>query len=155
MVIAPSPSSGHRILFGRLRGTPMTMPVEEAVDDALADVARCAAAGLRERPVLAAMGRDRFSADDARAVARWDVHSAFAGARDFFAVTNGFGPRPLPAAISSIDRPEATDASSSKILFFFPSRANSSRCLIRSQLVRFSPSRFRIRVRIQPPCSFS
>ena len=29
--------------------------------------------------------------------------------------------------------------SSSKTRFFFPSRANSLRCLIKSQLVRFSP----------------
>ena len=40
----------------------------------------------------------------------------------FFAVTNGFGPRPLPAVISSIDRPEATDVSSSRmrVLLSFP-----------------------------------
>ncbi len=72
-----------------------------------------------------------------------------------FPVMNAFGPRPLPAAMSSIERPEATEASSSKIVFFLPSRANASRCLISSQLVRFSPSRLRIRVRIQPPWSFS
>jgi len=35
--------------------------------------------------------------------------------------------------VFSIDRLEATDASSSNILFFFPSRENLSRCLIRSQ----------------------
>src|ERR1700709_2968851 len=106
-------------------------------------------------PVRAVTGRDLFFGNDARAEARCDFHSAFAGARDLFAVTNGFGPRPLPVAISSIDRPEATDVSSFKILFFFPSRENSSRCLIRSQLVRFTPSPDRIRVKIQPPCSFS
>ena len=96
-----------------------------------------------------------FFASDARVVARCDFHSACAGARERFAMTNGFGPRPLPAAIFSIDRLEATDASSSDILFFFPSRENLSRCLIRKQLVRFSPSRWRIRVRIHPPPSFS
>src|SRR3954453_17891737 len=106
---------------------------------------------LGDRPVRAVTGRERFFADDARAEARWDCHSAFAGARDAFFVTKDFGPRPLPAAISSIDRLEATDVSSSKIRFFFPSRANSSRCLMRSQLVRFSPSRLRILARIQPP----
>src|ERR1700710_2582006 len=106
---------------------------------------------LGERSVRAATGWDRFFADVARAAARCDFHSALAGARDRLAVMNGFGPRPLPAAISSIDRLEATDASSSRILFFLPSLANASRCLIRSQLVRFSPSRLRIRVRIHPP----
>jgi hypothetical protein len=95
--------------------------------------------------VRVATGRDRIFADDARAVARWDFHSAFAGARYLLAVTKGFGPRPLPAVISSIDRLEATGVSSSKIRSFCPSRANSSRCLIRSQLVRYSPSRLRIR----------
>src|SRR6478672_4855309 len=108
-----------------------------------------------DRLVRAATGRDRFLAGDNRAAARCDFHSAFAGARDFLAVTKGFGPRPLPAAISSIDRLDATDVSSSRMRFFFPSQANSSRCLIRSQLVRLSPSRWRIRVRIQPPWSFS
>src|ERR1700709_1836645 len=106
---------------------------------------------LDECGARAAAGGDRPFGDDTRAAARCDFHSAFAGARDRFFVMNGFGPRPLPAAISSIERLEATDASSSKILFFSPSRANASRCLIRSQLVRFSPSRLRIRVRIQPP----
>src|SRR3954447_5485594 len=106
---------------------------------------------LGERSVRAATGRDRFFADDTRAAARCDFHSALAGARTRFAVMNGFAPRPFPAAISSIDRLEATDVSSSRILFFLPSRANASRCLIRSQLVRFSPSRLRIRVRIHPP----
>jgi hypothetical protein len=90
-----------------------------------------------------------------RAGARWDFHSAFAGARDFFAVTKGFGPRPLPAAISSIDRLEATEVFSSKMRFFFPSRANSSRCLIRSQLplaysagYLFRDRRWRLQIRI-------
>jgi hypothetical protein len=64
----------------------------------------------------------------------------FAGARDFLVVTKGFGPRPFPTAISSIERLEA-DESSSRMRFFSPSRANSSRCLIRSQFVRFSFSR--------------
>src|ERR1700753_2306173 len=71
--------------------------------------------------------------------------------RDVLAVTKGLGLRPLLTVISSIDRPEATDLSSSRTRFFFPSRANASRCLMSSQLVRFSPSRCRIRVRIQPP----
>src|ERR1700712_2398824 len=106
---------------------------------------------LDDRLDRAATGREFFFAEEVRAVAWWDFHSAFADARALLVMTNGFGPRPLPAAISSIDRPEATEASSSKIRFFRPSRANSSRCLIRSQLVRFSPSRGRIRVNIQPP----
>src|SRR6202012_2944625 len=75
--------------------------------------------------------------------------------RDVLAVMNGLGLRPLLNAISSIDRPEATDLSSSRIRFLLPSRANASRCLMSSQLVRFSPSRCRIRVRIQPPLRFS
>jgi hypothetical protein len=103
----------------------------------------------------AASGRDRFFAADEFDGERWEIHSAFADVRDLFPVMNDFGPRPLPAAMSSIERPEATEASLSRTVFFFPSRANASRCLINSQLVRFSPSRFRIRVRIQPPWSFS
>src|ERR1700761_4498166 len=71
--------------------------------------------------------------------------------RNVLAVTKGLGLRPLLTVISSIDRPEATDLSSSRTRFFFPSRANASRCLMSSQFVRFSPSRWRIRVRIQPP----
>src|SRR5690242_9296775 len=102
-----------------------------------------------------ASGRDRFFAADAFEAARCEVHSAFADARDLFPVMNALGPRPLPAAMSSIERPEAMEESSSRTVFFFPSRANASRCLINSQLVRFSSSRFRIRVRIQPPWSFS
>ncbi len=57
----------------------------------------------------------------------------------FLASMNGFGARPLPSAICAIDRPEATDRSSSRIDSPSPSLANSSRCLIRSQLVRLPP----------------
>jgi hypothetical protein len=106
---------------------------------------------VEDRFERAASGRGRFFVDDAFDAARWDVHSAFADALDLLPVMKAFGPRPLPAAMSSIERPDAMEASSSRILFFFPSRANASRCLINSQLVRFSPSRLRIRVRIQPP----
>src|SRR4051812_20451980 len=105
----------------------------------------------RGRLLLAATGRDRFLTGVARAAARWDFHSALAAARDFLAVMKGFGPRPFPSAICSIARPEATEVSCSSILFPFPSRAKASRCLISSQLVRFTPSRLRIRVMIQPP----
>ena len=52
---------------------------------------------------------------------------------------NGFGALPLPCAISAIDRPEATERSSSRMSLASPSLANSSRCLIRSQLVRLPP----------------
>src|SRR5450631_540309 len=45
LVTGPCPSSGHGILSGRLRGTPMTTPALEAVDDALADLVRCLGAG--------------------------------------------------------------------------------------------------------------
>src|SRR4030095_9092978 len=103
----------------------------------------------------AANGRDRFFVVEAFDAARWDVHSAFADARDLLPVMKAFGPRPLPAAMSSIERPDATEASSSRIVFFFPSRAHASGGLIISQLLRFSPSRLRILVRIQPPRSFS
>src|SRR5215475_6818292 len=48
---------------------------------------------------------------------------------------NGFGRRPLPAAISSRVRPEATEWSSSVTASPF-SRAYASRCLMRSQLFR-------------------
>ena len=37
------------------------------------------------------------------------------------------------------DRPEATDRSASRMLLALPSLANSSRCLISSQLVRLPP----------------
>ena len=40
---------------------------------------------------------------------------------------------------ASIDRPEATERSSSRMSLASPSLANSSRCLIRSQLVRLPP----------------
>src|SRR5689334_14932515 len=102
-------------------------------------------------------GRDRdfFFVGDVFDDARWEVHSAFADARDFLPVMNAFGPRPLPAAMSPIERPDATDVSFSRILFFLPSRAAASRCLINNQLLRLSPSRLRILVRIQPPLSFS
>src|SRR5262245_33950302 len=96
----------------------------------------------------AASGRDRFFAAAVFDAARCEVHSAFADARDLPPVMNAVGPRPLPAAISSIERPEATEASSSRIVFFLPSRAKASRCFINSQLVRFSPFRVRIRARI-------
>src|ERR1700709_2079111 len=44
LVTGPCPSSGHKILSGRLRGTPMTTPALEVVD-ALADLVRCLGAG--------------------------------------------------------------------------------------------------------------
>jgi hypothetical protein len=46
------------------------------------------------------------------------------------------GAWPLPAAITAMVRPEATDRSSSSSASSSPGRANSSRCLIRSQLLR-------------------
>ena len=52
---------------------------------------------------------------------------------------NGFGALPLPCAICAIVRPEATERSSSRISLASPSLANSSRCLISSQLVRLPP----------------
>src|SRR5262245_66157904 len=45
---------------------------------------------------------------------------------------NGFGREPLPAVISSMPRPEATERSSS-VTGLPLSRAYASRCLIRSQ----------------------
>src|ERR1043165_7926536 len=56
------------------------------------------------------------------------------------AAMNGLGPRPLPAAICSMERAEATDLS---CLATSSSLANSSRCLISSQLLRLPPSRSR------------
>src|SRR5260370_36774530 len=53
-------------------------------------------------------------------------------------------------------RPDATDRSASRILLALPSLANSSRCLIRSQLVLFPPVRLlRMRTSTQLPCSLS
>ena len=52
---------------------------------------------------------------------------------------NGFGPRPLPAAIAAMVRPEATERSSASSASPSPSCAYSSRCLISSQLVRLPP----------------
>src|SRR6187455_2746135 len=77
-------------------------------------------------------GSDPFLGGDAWAEARCGFHSAFAGALDLLAATKGFGPLTMPSVICSIDRLEATDVSCCKIIFFAPSRANSSRCLIRS-----------------------
>jgi hypothetical protein len=77
---------------------------------------------LEQPSSIDARVRAVFFASDARVVARCDFHSACAGARERFAMTNGFGPRPLPAAIFSIDRLEATDASSVRypVLLSFP-----------------------------------
>src|SRR6185295_20131943 len=55
------------------------------------------------------------------------------------AAMNGLAPWPLPAAICSRERPEATDLSS--LVTSSLSRANSSRCLINNQLLRFPCSR--------------
>jgi hypothetical protein len=71
----------------------------------------------------------------------------------FAANINGFGLRPLPAAIVAIERPEAIERSSLRITSPLPSWANSSRCLMSNQLGCFSLflSRF-MRTKTQPPC---
>ena len=68
------------------------------------------------------------------------IHVASARASLRESSMKGFGARPLPAAMSLIGRPEATEASSSIIFCVAAaSRANSSRCLISSQFVRLPP----------------
>jgi hypothetical protein len=69
-----------------------------------------------ERPARDLSGADLFLGVDARAEARCGFHSAIAGALDLLVATKGVGPLPLPAVIWSIDRLEATDMSSCKIL---------------------------------------
>src|ERR1700679_1841401 len=56
-------------------------------------------------------------------------------------VMNGVGPLPSPAAIWAMERPDATELSSLVTAPASPSTANSSWCLISSQLSRFSPTR--------------
>src|SRR5437016_6082587 len=56
-------------------------------------------------------------------------------------IMNGFGARPLPAAISLSVRPEATERSSLSTPSLSPCFEYSSRCLINSQLVRLPPKR--------------
>src|SRR5664279_3528924 len=89
------------------------------------------ATGRTEAAVLpaarASAASPRFEFQTASGLARPDF------ARPDFAVMNGFGALPLPSAIWSIDRPEATEASSSRTLLALPSLANSSRCLISNQ----------------------
>jgi hypothetical protein len=63
---------------------------------------------------------ERFLAEALLAAARRGARSTVAFARDVLAVTKALGLRPLLAVISSIDRPEATDLSSSRIRLFFP-----------------------------------
>src|SRR3954470_8932575 len=106
-------------------------------------------------PRFAGLPDDRLTAVRAAAAALFELHTALAGRLARAALINGLGPLPLPSAISSMERPEATDRSFLRMVFFLPSRDASSRCLIRSQLVRFSPSRERMRVRIQPPDNLS
>jgi hypothetical protein len=63
---------------------------------------------VEDRCDRAASGRDFFFATEVFDAGLCEVHSAFAGDRDLFPVMNAFGPRPLPAAMSSMERPEAT-----------------------------------------------
>ena len=64
--------------------------------------------------------------------------------------------RPLPAAICSMVRPEATERSFVRMASPSPGLAHSSRCLISSQLLRLPPSRSCfMRTSTQPPCSLS
>src|ERR1700712_728797 len=112
--MAPSPSSGHSTLSGRLRATPITTWLE-AANEALARAAvlfgarfatsvMSAGAALsgstsagemrffleaflvEDRFERAATVRARFLVDDASDAARWDVHSAFADALDLLPV---------------------------------------------------------------------
>src|SRR5262245_59287460 len=46
----------------------------------------------------------------------------------------GLGLRPLPAAMSAIVRPEATERSSARVPFPLPARSKASRCFMSSQL---------------------
>src|SRR3954469_11759195 len=80
-----------------------------------------------------------FALRGSAASPRFEFHTASARPPPFLADMNGFGALPLPAAICSIARPEATERSSSRMLLALPSRAYSSRCLIKSQLVRLPP----------------
>ena len=85
---------------------------------------------------------------------RFECHTA-SDAAALPASMNGLGRRPLPAAISSMLRPEATDWSWS-VTGAPLSRSWPSRCLIRSQLLRLLRSRsWRMRTSTQLPCSFS
>src|SRR5262249_798980 len=64
--------------------------------------------------------------------------------------------RPLPSAISGMERPLATDSGScSRMSGSFGPRAASSLALISSQFSFFSPALPRMRTRCQRPCSFS
>src|SRR5258708_6497177 len=84
---------------------------------------------------------------------RFEFQTASAGNVFLVFSMKGFGRGPLPAAISAIVRPEATERSSATIASPSFSRANSSRCLINSQLVRLLPLRSRfIRTSTQLPC---
>src|SRR5689334_18898311 len=63
----------------------------------------------------------------------FEFQIASAGACFVAARMNGLGPRPLPAAIVAILRPDATERSAASKTSLL-SRANSSRCFMRSQL---------------------
>src|SRR4051812_40073823 len=88
---------------------------------------------------LAGLAADRLTGARAQAAALFEPHTALAGRLARAALMKGLGPLPFPSVISSMERPEATERSSSRMVFFLPSRDASSRCLMRSQLVRFSP----------------
>src|SRR4029077_10977922 len=82
------------------------------------------------------------------------VHTASARASFVLASIKGLGRRPAPAAICSIDRPEAAERSSRSNASASPGLALESRCLISSQLVLLPPYRSpRIRTRTQLPVS--
>src|SRR5258708_3744217 len=91
---------------------------------------------LAVRPLVVADADDEAVFRASAALPRFEFHTASALVRPALPVMNGFGARPLPSAISSIARPDATEVSSSRMVLALPSLAYSSRCLIRSQLVR-------------------
>src|SRR5258705_12835343 len=73
--------------------------------------------------------------------ARLEFHTASGGAPFLDLNMKGFRRGPVPAAIGSIVRPEATDRSSCSIASPSLLRANSSGCFISNQLGRLPPAR--------------
>src|SRR6202035_2386582 len=133
----PFPSSGHSALSGLEIGTPITIASPGADCRDVADT------GFSATVPSEALDRTWRRSLDSQTL------SGAAVLDDLF--MNGLGPRPLPAAIEAIGRPEATDRSSRNSASPSPSRANSSRCLISSQLFFLRPLRSFIRTRTQLP----
>jgi hypothetical protein len=95
----------------------------------------------RRAALASAFKRDGFfvvipSGSESPVSPRFEPHTA--SLRDFEPLLsmNDFGARPFPDAIWAIELPEATERSSCSSAPPSSSRANLSRCLIRSQLLR-------------------